>query len=107
MNTPATDRAHAPGTPVRMCVGCRTRAPQGDLLRVVLVGDRLIPDRRRELPGRGAYVHPTQECVTTALARKAFGRALRAGGALDPTDVTRALGNLTEPNVGSVGMTTR
>lgn len=42
-----------------------------------------------------------------AIARKAFGRALRAGGGLDPSDLERALEQLTEPNVGSVGMTTR
>ena len=42
-----------------------------------------------------------------AIARKAFGRALRIGGGLDPSDLERALEQLTEPNVGSVGMTTR
>ncbi|HQR80157.1 MAG TPA: YlxR family protein [Actinomycetota bacterium] len=107
MNTPATDRAPTSGSPVRTCVGCRGKAPQGDLLRVVLVNGRLVPDPRRELPGRGAYVHPSQECVATALARKAFGRALRTGGALDSTDLVRTLQPLTESNVGSVGMTTR
>ena len=68
---------------------------------------RLIPDPARRRPGRGAYVHLTQECVTAAIARKAFGRALRIGGGLDPSDLERALEQLTEPNVGSVGMTTR
>lgn len=106
MKPSASDR-QVSGTPVRTCVGCRRRAPQGDLLRVVCEESRLMPDPERRRPGRGAYVHLTQECVTAAIARKAFGRALRIGGGLDPSDLERALEQLTEPNVGSVGMTTR
>lgn len=107
MNTLATDRAPTSGTPVRMCVGCRRRVPQSDLLRVVSAEGRLVPNPRRRLPGRGAYVHLREECVSTAVARKAFSRALRIRGALDPADLVRALQQLTESNVGSVGMTTR
>ena len=106
MNPPASDRVVSTN-PVRTCVGCRRRVPQGDLLRVVCDEGRLVPDPTRRRPGRGAYVHLTQECVTTAIARKAFGRALRAGGGLDPSDLEHALEQLTAPNVGSVGMTTR
>ena len=87
------------GGPVRTCVGCRERAQQGDLLRVVSESGRLVPDPRRERTGRGAYVHLSQECVSAALARKAFGRALRTGGALDPQDLMHALQLLTAPNV--------
>jgi uncharacterized protein len=39
-------------------------------------------DHSATLPGRGAWVHPTLECVEKALTRKAFGRALKADGAL-------------------------
>ena len=106
MKPPASDHM-VPGSPVRTCVGCRRRAPQGDLLRVVCVEGRLVPDPERRRPGRGAYVHLSRECVTAAIARKAFGRALRAGGGLDPRDLELAVEQLTEPNVGSVGMTTR
>ncbi|MEI2643946.1 MAG: YlxR family protein [Candidatus Nanopelagicales bacterium] len=82
--------------PVRMCVGCRTRAQQGDLLRVVAVAGRLLPDPRRQRSGRGAYVHPTGECVEAAIARKAFGRALRTGG---PLETAALLSFVTESNV--------
>ena len=85
--------------PVRTCVGCRERVHQGDLLRVVAEAGRLVPDPHRERTGRGAYVHLSQECVSAALARKAFGRALRTGGALDPQDLMHALQLLTAPNV--------
>ncbi len=55
--------------PVRTCVGCRTRAPRTALLRVVAQNDTLIPDDRAVLPGRGAWVHPTLECMDAALRR--------------------------------------
>ena len=106
MDSPDSDHLVS-GMPVRTCVGCRRKVPQSDLLRVVCAKGRLVPDPARGLPGRGAYVHLTQECVTAALARKAFGRALRTGGGLDPSGLESALEQLTEPNVGSVGMTTR
>ena len=64
--------------PVRTCVGCRERAPQSALLRVVLTGGQLVADRRRRLPGRGGYVHPAAECVGRAKARGGFARAFRA-----------------------------
>ncbi|KAB1890807.1 MULTISPECIES: YlxR family protein [Microbacterium] len=69
--------------PVRTCVGCRTRAPRSALLRVVAQNDTLIPDERAVLPGRGAWVHPTPECMEAALRRRAFGRALRVNTQLD------------------------
>ena len=80
------DPSTTPGaghTPVRTCVGCRRRAEQSALLRVVAVTGaapttwELIPDVRRRGQGRGAYVHPDPQCLQTAIARRAFGRALR------------------------------
>ncbi|MBD3913325.1 YlxR family protein [Nocardioides hwasunensis] len=73
----------APG-PVRTCVGCRSRATASELLRVVAGSDSegrpaLVPDPGRRAPGRGAHVHPTQECWELAVRRRAFSRALRSG----------------------------
>lgn len=91
MNTQGVDRlaasARFPRLPVRTCVGCRTRAHQGDLLRVARVAGRVVPDPKHEHSGRGAYVHPSGKCVSAAIAQKAFGRAFRAGGPLDPSDL--------------------
>jgi predicted RNA-binding protein YlxR (DUF448 family) len=64
-------------------VGCRTRAAADDLLRVVAVDGVLIPDLRRRLPGRGAWLHPVPECLSRAERRSAFPRALRVPGPLD------------------------
>ena len=75
--------------PVRTCVGCRTREAADDLLRVVAVDGALIPDPRRRLPGRGAWLHPVPECLSRAERRSAFPRALRVPGPLD-TDQVRS-----------------
>ncbi|MGY1772387.1 YlxR family protein [Blastococcus sp. SYSU D00813] len=61
-------------------MGCRQRAPVTDLLRVVVRSGALVPDPRRRLPGRGASVHPTPECLHAAERRRAFPRALRLPG---------------------------
>ncbi|ALJ21117.1 DNA-binding protein [Microbacterium sp. No. 7] len=69
--------------PVRTCVGCRARASRSSLLRVVVRDGVLIPDEKAVLPGRGAWVHDTPECIDNALRRRAFVRALRVSGPLD------------------------
>lgn len=73
-----------------MCVGCRQRNPWTQLVRVAVddgpdrsSGDgtpTLVIDHRRNLPGRGAWLHPSQSCVTTAVRRRAFGPAFRLRG---------------------------
>ena len=69
--------------PVRTCVGCRRRAPVTELLRVVVRDGGLTPDPRRRLPGRGASLHPTAECLHAAVRRRAFPRALRCSTLLE------------------------
>lgn len=76
---------------VRTCVGCRTRAPRASLLRVVAVDSTLIPDERAAMPGRGAWVHETSECLDAALRRRAFVRALRVSGPLDTQTIEKRL----------------
>ncbi|MGZ6942381.1 MAG: YlxR family protein [Oryzihumus sp.] len=94
-------RPEAPGTtphlthgqPTRTCVGCRGTDSWSALLRVVAETDeagatRLVPDPRHRLPGRGAWLHPTGDCLDQALRRRAFGRALHTSVAPDPAAVT-------------------
>ncbi|WP_081830265.1 MULTISPECIES: YlxR family protein [Rhodococcus] len=86
-----------PGKPVRTCIGCRKQALAADLLRIVArevqpQGWTLVPDPRRRLPGRGAWLHPDPQCLSQAEKRRAFGRALRVSGSLD----TAALDQLIE-----------
>jgi uncharacterized protein len=74
-------------TPVRTCVGCRGREDHTKLVRLVLdgvTGSRsVVPDPRRRMPGRGAWLHPDPACLQTALKRGAFNRAFRG-----PVDAT-------------------
>jgi len=51
---------------MRTCTGCRTTAPQRELVRLAFDGPHLAVDVSRRLPGRGAYVHPRPACVTAA-----------------------------------------
>jgi len=69
--------------PVRTCVGCRARAPRSSLLRVVARNGVLVADEKAVLPGRGAWVHDTDACVSSGIRKRAFGRALRVSGELD------------------------
>lgn len=72
-------------------MGCRTRSEAGGLLRVVAVQGLLVPDPRRRLPGRGAWLHPAPECLDRAERRSAFPRALRVPGPLDTRAVREHL----------------
>ncbi|OPE49959.1 YlxR family protein [Mycolicibacterium diernhoferi] len=86
-------RAHrSPDGPVRTCVGCRKRELAVELLRVAAVPDRpgncaVIVDSAGNLPGRGAWLHPVQQCLEAALRRRAFVRALRITGSPDTSAV--------------------
>ncbi|WP_205739788.1 YlxR family protein [Georgenia sp. SYP-B2076] len=71
--------------PLRTCTGCRERAPRSALVRLVLdtAAQRVVVDPGRDAPGRGAWLHPSQECLDLALKRRALPRALRAAGPVD------------------------
>ncbi|HBF26900.1 MAG: DNA-binding protein [Microbacterium sp.] len=86
------DVAGSPPEPTRQCIGCRSRAPRSSLVR--LVADASAPggcrvDRGRNQPGRGAHIHPREECVDEAAKRRALPRALRAlpGSSVDISQV--------------------
>jgi len=75
------DTSHERG-PVRTCVGCRTRAPKEELVRLVPApdgdpGPELVVDLLGKLPGRGISVHPRRTCVEGAVKRGGIAHALR------------------------------
>lgn len=75
---PRAARPAAP-TPERTCLGGGGTQPQDALLRFVAGPDGLVHlDLTGKLPGRGAYVTPTPECLQEAIKRKALSRALEA-----------------------------
>ena len=75
--------------PMRQCLGCREMKPKKELIRVVRSPEGAVSlDFRGKLPGRGAYVCPSPEC----LARVRKSRALeRAFSAQLPAEVYEAL----------------
>lgn len=94
----------------RTCVGCRRRDDRSALLRVVAewsdTGEhvaRVVADPRRRLPGRGAWLHPTPECLDLAVRRNAFGRALRVEVLLEVADVGACIGTHEQSVVNAVG----
>ena len=66
--------------PERTCVGCRSRAAKGKLLRVVRSprGDVEV-DPSGSAQGRGAYLHRDPSCVRAAVRAGVLARALRTG----------------------------
>ncbi|MDV8000425.1 YlxR family protein [Rhodococcus sp. IEGM 1408] len=79
--------------PIRTCVGCRRRDIDSRLLRIVHdpQAAALSPDPRRRAEGRGAWVHRDERCITTALDRKAFIRALRVAGNVSQDAISEVL----------------
>ncbi|MHA7305021.1 YlxR family protein [Arthrobacter sp. TMN-49] len=65
----------------RTCIGCRKKADRLELIRVVRSTNSsgelaALVDVRRRMPGRGAWLHPSPDCWTLAIKRRAIGRAL-------------------------------
>ncbi|WP_251043312.1 YlxR family protein [Arthrobacter sp. ISL-48] len=70
---------HSEDQPQRTCIGCRNKGPRSELLRLVAEGSgsaAVLVDERRRMPGRGAWLHPSESCLALAVKRRAFGRAL-------------------------------
>lgn len=67
---------------LRTCIATRAKQPAQQLLRCVARPSddgtvRILPDPRRRLDGRGAWVTPTVAAVEQAIERRAFQRAFR------------------------------
>ena len=64
--------------PQRTCISCREVQGKGQLVRVVRAADGQVRvDPTGKQPGRGAYVHATQECWQLALAGGRLAHALK------------------------------
>ena len=62
--------------PQRQCVGCREMKEKRDLIRVVRSPEGAVSlDFRGRLPGRGAYVCASSDCLKRARKSRALERA--------------------------------
>lgn len=83
--------------PERTCVGCRTRRPQSELLRLRRRADgQLVPARRVDA-GRSAYLCPTRGCYDRAVSRHGFARSFRGRISYDAGSLWGALVSDSQP----------
>ena len=62
--------------PQRQCVGCREMKDKKALIRVVRSPEGAVAlDFKGKMPGRGAYVCPSAECLKKARKSRALERA--------------------------------
>jgi predicted RNA-binding protein YlxR (DUF448 family) len=62
----------------RMCIVTRESGSPDELIRFVAAPDgTVVPDLKRELPGRGCWVKIDRSLVERAVAKKLFARALK------------------------------
>jgi predicted RNA-binding protein YlxR (DUF448 family) len=82
--------------PERTCVATREVRPSDQLIRFVRAPDgTVVPDLKRELPGRGVWVTASREAVRLAVRRKAFARGFREAATVDPA-IDETVGALIE-----------
>lgn len=64
--------------PMRSCFVCRTKQPKGALVRLVRSPDGIVDwDFTGKMPGRGAYVCKTPECLAKALEKERLANTLK------------------------------
>lgn len=63
--------------PIRQCVACREHREKPLLARVVRTPEgAVVYDSRGKVPGRGAYLCPSEACLEKAVKSRALSRAL-------------------------------
>lgn len=64
--------------PMRQCVGCQEMAGKKELLRIVRTPEgSVLLDPTGKKSGRGAYIHPSRDCLAKAVKGKRLERALQ------------------------------
>ncbi|RAI31143.1 DNA-binding protein [Rhodoplanes serenus] len=80
----------------RLCVATRTVKPEAEMIRFVAGPDgRVVPDIKRKLPGRGAWVTAGRGALAAAIKQRAFERAFKGKATVGPDladDTERLLG---------------
>ncbi|MFN8494015.1 MAG: YlxR family protein [Caldilineaceae bacterium] len=63
--------------PQRTCIACRKVAGKRSLIRIVRTEQGVEVDPTGKKAGRGAYLHPHQQCWQAILSGNRLGQALR------------------------------
>jgi predicted RNA-binding protein YlxR (DUF448 family) len=78
--------------PARTCIGCRQVCPASELVRLT-VQPGLGKDKDNgkvvtavSSAGRGAWLHPREECLRAAVRGRAFARAFKRSVAVPPPE---------------------
>jgi predicted RNA-binding protein YlxR (DUF448 family) len=83
----------------------RETRPIAELIRFVQAPDgTVVPDLKRELPGRGVWVEATRATVEKAVARKLFARALRTAVEVPADLAERIDGLMAKQALGTFGL---
>ena len=73
-----TDNGPKKFGPERLCVVTREVKPVDELLRFVAAPDgSVVPDLKRNLPGRGLWITATRDALAEAVKRKSFAKAFK------------------------------
>lgn len=90
--SPLDGGPHKGSVTERMCVVTREVRPVAELIRFVVGPDgAVVPDVKRNLPGRGLWVTATREAVDQAIRRKLFAKGFKRDVRSEP-----ALADLTD-----------
>ena len=78
---------------LRTCVGCGSKKPKHEMIRVGAEPCWNFSRGQVKLPGRGAYTCPTEACLERARKRGGLDRTLRRKV---PDDIYEAIGLLSK-----------
>ena len=93
-------RRHKTTKPMRRCIACRESRPQDELIRFVLRGQDPVADPGGKAEGRGFYLCRSDECVRTAIKRKAFNRVCKRN--VSEEEIGRLIGQISESCQGGM-----
>jgi predicted RNA-binding protein YlxR (DUF448 family) len=76
-------------TSERTCCVCRSKGGKRELARLVCSAGHLVWDEHQRAKGRGAYIHPTSECLSKMGQTARWERSLRlSSGTLSAVEVS-------------------
>ncbi len=73
----------------RTCCVCRSKGGKRELARLVWSEGHLVWDEHQRAEGRGAYIHPTSECLSKMGQTARWERSLRlSSGTISAAEVS-------------------